>query len=149
MAENEEKYVGYLETTLPVADKIYSFFNEKVRGRTADIWKLTALTYSVLCDTFLTLYKTSAAYNASQIEATDFIREIDRLIIRTDSYMELCEDVRIRANQYITLRNMSIERQFLCDLRDYMTSSLAANKKPQVDLGNCGSILSPMSRFLR
>lgn len=59
-------------------------------------------------------------YNNGCLDIEEYLNEIDRLILQYENYMYLSETTRIEANKYITLRLISIERQFLVDIKYYI-----------------------------
>ena len=105
--------------------------------------------YKALADEFLTIYTCAKAYNANEISEFDFLSELDRLIKQRDCTISLCETVRIPANQYTTVRDMTVVREFMTDLRTYIKNEIGAGRKPEIDLINFKKYLSDTSLFLR
>lgn len=105
--------------------------------------------YKALADEFLTIYTCAKAYNANEISEFDFLSELDRLIKQRDYTISLCETVRIPANQYTTVRDMTVVREFMTDLRTYIKNEIRAGRKPEIDLINFKKYLSDTSLFLR
>ena len=91
----------------------------------------------------------SKKYNNNEIDESYFVSELNRLINQREKTISLCEDVRIKANQNIAIRDMAIEKQMLIDLRDYMKEEIKKGNKPEVDIFNYGKYLSDISKFLR
>lgn len=149
IAEDEENLIGYLRNTLYLSEYAYKFFNERESCAKGDIWKLIALQYSTLCDQFLTVYECWKAYGECRIDERLFLSELDRLTKKSDKTIALCENVRIKANQYICIRDMTVIRQALADLSDYMKREISSGKKPIVDIMEFGKYLSDKSMFLR
>lgn len=149
LRENEKELIAYLRTTIQKADYTYDFFDKNISSAKGDIWKLIALQYSALCDEFLTVYTCAGAYNDGLIDEFAFVSELERIIRKRDKTIALCEDVRIKANQYICIRDMTIIRQAVCDLLDYMKSEINNGNKPEVDIFDFNRYLSKESWFLR
>lgn len=147
--EDEDKYLEYLRLVNQEADFVYRYFDENTSSRAGDIWKLNALTYKVLADEFLTVYTCAAQYAQQAIDGYEFSDELERLVKEREKLISLCEDVRIKANQYTLLRNMSIIKQFVCDLLSYIKKELSAGKQPEIDIFNFKNYLSEFSVFLR
>ena len=77
------------------------------------------------------------------------MRELERIIKLRDKTIALCENVRIVANQYTCRRDMTVTRQFICDLRDYLNNEIAKGNVPEIDIFNFEKYLSDLSYFLR
>ena len=71
-------------------------------------------------------------YNNGCLDIEEYLNEIDRLILQYENYMYLSETARIEANKYITLRLISIKRQFLLDTKYYIQNKQQRGEK--VDL---------------
>ncbi|NLB81637.1 MAG: hypothetical protein GX800_08530 [Clostridiaceae bacterium] len=99
-----------------------------------------------MADEFLTVYECAKEYNEGTIEISKFESELHRLILERDKLIKLCENTRIPANQYTCLRNMTINRQFLIDLKSHIKSG---GKKPEINIFEFGEYLSYVSKFLR
>lgn len=149
MADEEENVLKFLRDLKSIATEVYEFFDNNTASTMGSVWKLSAASYQALADEFLTIYYGAKEYNAGRMSAWEFISELDRLVTNRDKVIALCEDVRIKANQYIAIRNMTVYRQMTCDLRDYLKAELTAGRKPEVDLGNYKKYLSSVSWFLR
>lgn len=147
--DDEKKYLPYLRDIVCRAGEVYNYFSENITSDTGGVWALIALTYKALADEFYTIYTYAAAYNAGELDESDFVSELLRLIKQRDRAIALCERVRIPANRYTCIRNMSVARQFTEDLYTYMKSEITAGRKPEVDILNYGKYLSKTSMFLR
>lgn len=149
MAEDEDKYLDNLSNTYYKAKAVRDFFEANTSSWQGRQWQFTASIYMSVCDEFHTVYTCAKEYNKGTLSAQKFVSELDRVIKMSDKTIALCEDVRIKANQYTIIRNMSVTRQFVCDLRDYISSSLAKGNKCEIDIFNFDKYLSDASRFLR
>lgn len=149
LLSDEKKYISYLRTTSIKSASVYKYFTENESSKKGDIWRLISLQYLAVCDEMLTVYTCAKQYNEGILDESALVSELDRLILQRDKAISLCEDVRIKANQYTNLRNMTIARQLLCDLRNHIKHEIAAGRKPEVDIFNFGKYLSEMSWFLR
>ena len=127
----------------------YKFFSENAKSKTGDIWKLISLQYLSQSDEFITIYNCNNLYGKGEIDEYQFLSELDRLIDSRKKTISLCEDVRIPANQYTCIRNMTITLQAMCDLRDHIKAEIKKGKKPEIDVFEFGKYLSDMSWFLR
>ncbi len=63
--------------------------------------------------------------------------------------MLLAEEVRILANRYTYLRNMSVFRQFMLDLLRYFKNEVAAGRVPHFDVCDWSHVESRAAAFLR
>lgn len=149
LCDDEEKYLDYFRNVCTKAKSAYDFFDKKTSSNAGDIWKLTALQYFSLCDEFYTVYTCAKSYSEGNIDESVFVSELSRLISQREKTISLCEDVRIPANQYTSIRNMTVALQWLSDLRDYMKEEIKSGRKPEVDLLGFDKYLSKKSWFLR
>lgn len=147
--DDEEKYLPYLKSVLEKSEKVYNYFNSNTSSTTGDIWKLIALTYKALSDEFLTIYNIVGLYNNGMVESDNVINELERLICQREHLISLCEDVRIEANQYTHIRNMSIIRQFMIDLLEFVKDGVSKGEKPEIDLFKFDQYLGEISKFYR
>lgn len=147
--EDEEKYLTYLRDTLLKADNAYSFFSQNECSNKSSIWTLVAFSYKALCDEFLSLYTMDKAYKKGVIDAQRYSDCLKRLVTQRDKLICLLEEVRIEANVYTAARDMTVSRQFMLDLKDYIESEMQKSKKPEPDIFNFDRYLSDYSRFLR
>ena len=149
LAEDEENYLDILSSTYYKAKAVRDFFQANTSSWQGRQWQFTASIYMSVCDEFHTVYTCAKEYNKGTISAQKFVSELERVIAQSDKTIALCEDVRIKANQYTIIRNMSVTRQFVCDLRDYISAELQKGNKPEIDIFNFDKYLSDASRFLR
>lgn len=147
--DDEEKYLPYLKRVLEKSTFVYEWFCSNTSSAKGDIWKLISFTYKALCDEFLSIYEKSKAYNDGLIDTKDFANELRRLINQREKLIALCEDVRIEANQYTHIRNMSILRQAMCDLLTFIDDAVSNGKRPEIDIFSFGKYLSELSMFYR
>lgn len=146
--EDEETFNKYLNETRDNAAKAASFFAEN-NSHISHVWHLTAKHYEVLCDFYATMLKAYYDYKGENISANDLLYEIERLICNEENLMELAETVRIEANSYTYLRNMSIFRQFLLDIKKYLKTEIKAGRKPEFDITNLSNIKSDVYDYIR
>jgi len=115
-----------------------------------DAWLLSAKHYYVLADEYIGLWGRYREYNDGIADVYTVIAELDRLIAQREELMALTESVKFRPNSYTLLRQMSVFRQYLLDLRDCLKRETSAgNSTPKLDLTNIEDIVSPMFRALR
>ena len=144
LKDNEEAQVKLLGETAASARKAYDYFG-KSSAEYAPVWKLNSGIFMATSDEFLTIYNKAADFNKGKISKEDFIKELDRLICQRTEVMALCEDVRIKANQYTMMRNMTIMRQSMVDLKEYLEN----NDVNEIDIFNFDKYLSDMSWYIR
>ena len=147
--EKDNKFLPYFRNTRLKARNAYDFFSNCAPSREREIWKLIALSYVALSDEFLTIYTCNEQYNNAAIDAYDFLGELSRLIKQREEVMHLCENVRIEANQYTAIRDMTVNRQFMLDLKMHIEKEIASGKKPEINTFEFGKYLSEYSKFLR
>ena len=145
IAEDEEKYLGYLADVLRDSDRVYRFFEDNISSGIGQIWRFSAYAYRVISDEFLTIYRSAKAYIDGSVTKDEFAFELKRLIEQRESLMLMCEDTKITTNQYIPLRNMTIMRQFMIDLLKYLNS----DDNPVIDICDFWGNMSRVSKFLR
>ena len=144
LKDNEESQIKILGETLASARNAYNYFG-KSSAEFAPVWKLNSGIFMAISDEFLTIYNKSDDFNNGKISKEDFIKELDRLIAQREEVMALCEKVRIKANQYTMMRNMTIIRQFMLDLKDYLEN----NDVTEINPCEFDKYLSEASWFLR
>ncbi len=144
IVDNPDCYKTYLEKTVKTARSSYNYFG-KSKSAIAPVWQLCAGMYLTLCDDFLSIHNKSAEFNKGDISKEDFIKELDRLIAQRDEIMALCEKVRIKANQYTIMRNMTVIRQAVADLKDYLEN----NDVTEINPCEFDKYLSETSWYLR
>ncbi len=83
------------------------------------------------------------------VSTTDIVSQIDKLIVQRESVMELAEYVKTKHNIHTYLRNMSIYRQLLIDLRNAFMKSLKSGKNLQWNIDDWSNITSKAVDFLR
>ncbi len=149
ISEDEEKYLAYLNETLLKAEKAYNFFSKNGGSKKASIWALIALSYKVVCDEYLKLYTMDKAYKDGLIDGETYSEELTGLIRQRDELIALLETVRIEANVYTAARDMTVARQLMLDLKEYIDGEIKKGKKPEPDIFKFGEYLSDYSKFLR
>ena len=105
--------------------------------------------YYCTANEYLALYRLDGAYNAGRIEPREVIRTLGDLILLREELMLLAENVRIPANSYTYLRNMSVFRQFMLDLLRYFKREAASGKRPLWDVTDWSAVQSRAAEFLR
>ena len=152
-----KKLISRLDEDIPMMEKVYQkassalefFENTKYRHDMNKTWTVTAMHYKNLADQYLTIYKMAESYNNRITSAFDFIRELDRLIKDQERLMSLAESVRIHATAITCLRNMSIFRQTMIDLRDYFKRGVLNGIRPDFDITDWSGITTAAFDFLR
>lgn len=148
--EEEALYLSYLEFIKEKSLTALRFFKRsRTPSHVNDIWTLTAMQYYYMATEYLSLYRLDAAYNARQIDAKEVIRTLEELILHREETMLLAEAVRIPANQYTYLRNMSVFRQALLDLLRYFKHEVAQGGTPKLDVLDWSHTESKALLFLR
>lgn len=144
IASDEKKYLTYLRETYVKARFVYDYFSEHNAAPEGRQWQFAASVYMLTCDEFLTVYTMTEAYNSGRIRKEELLSELRRLTAFSDKVLALCEQVRFEANRFVIMRNLSVSRQFVCDLRDF-----AEKHDDKISLESFDSYLSELSRFLR
>jgi hypothetical protein len=151
------KFISRMDTDLPIFEKVYEkstsalefFENSKYQHNMNKTWTVTAMHYRNLSDQYLTIYRLSENYKKGLATPFEFVRELDRLIRDQDRLMVLAETVRIHATAITYLRNMSIFRQAMIDLRDYFKRGIALGIRPTFDVTDWSAITGDTFEFLR
>jgi len=147
---NEDVFLTYLELLKQKAAPAVDFFrNSGSSAKLNSIWLLTSSHYYAISDEYLTLYGLNKTYNTGEADAFEVIRELDRLICQREALMRLAEEVRIPATSYTYLRNMSVFRQYMIDLRDYFKREVASGRKPVLDMMDLSYATGKTLDFLR
>ena len=146
--EDEETITQYINKTQEAASKAAAFFADN-NSHISEVWYLTAKHYEVLCDFYSSMLKSYYAYKNESISANELLSEIEKLFSKQEQLMCLAERVRIEANSYTYLRNMSIFRQFLLDLEKYLKTEINAGRKPEFDVTNLSNIKSDVYDYIR
>ncbi len=148
--EDEESWLSYLHYLQDRALPALAFFKKsKHASGINDIWTLTAAQYACMADEYLTLYSLDKSYNGGKIDALAVIAELERLVTQRERVMLLAERVRIPANRYTYLRNMSVFRQYMLDLLHCFKREVAAGRKPLFDVCDWSQLESRAAAFLR
>ena len=150
IAENEKEYIDYLNFLKSNSAPAVEFFeNNGNVSNINNIWLLTSLHYYAMSDEYLTIYSLYKGYNDGKCDADKVVNELDRLISQREKLMALSEDVRISANRSTYLRNMSVFRQYMIDLRDYFISEMQCERRPKLDLMDLSYVMSNKFEFIR
>lgn len=151
LIKERDRFKNYLAMLYNTSGTAIEFFERESldRGFFNDVWLLTAKHYRALSDEYtvlLSLHDQSAARALDPIRA---IEELDRLLVQREILMNLAETVRFPAAQYTYLRNMSVFRQVLIDLRDGIAKALQNGDSPTVDLVNTDATQTPLLNLVR
>ncbi len=149
MFEDEKLYIPYLEKSKRNAAAALAFFEKQPSHRINNIWRLNASAYCTTADEYLTLWAMQKSYGDGRTDEFKLLSELERLIGAREELMVLVEATRIRSNQYMYLRNMSIMRQYILDLRNYVKKCISKGEKPKLDLTNLDYAKSDVYHFLR
>ncbi len=148
--DDEQNFLPYLEyikeKSLPAVEFFKSSGNSSLVN---DNWLLTSTQYYAMADEYLTIYGLDKTYNKGLADEFEVIRELERLIAQRDRLMLLAENVRIPANSYTYLRNMTVFRQFMRDLLAYFKNEVKAGRKPKLDVTDLSYISTKAFEFLR
>ena len=150
LIESDRVEVGYLEMLRRYAKDALSFFENSGRHDLFnDTWILTVRYYDCAADEFLTVLGLYREYNDGIIGADRVVAELDRLVLQREALMSFSEDVKVQFNQPTFLRDMTVVRQWLIDLRDYFVREKNAGRVPKLDVLNLDYAMSDTFRFLR
>lgn len=148
--DNEDKYIGYLEKVYSGAKAAYDIFRTQCKqSRLCEIWQLSAKQYYISANEFLTLVRLSKNYEKGICDEFALLYELERLINSREELMCDGETVKISGNAYHYLRDMTIMRQYLVDLCDYVRDMIAKGEKPKLDIKNLDYVKSDIYDFLR
>lgn len=152
MIKNNEKHdLEYLEFLRRNSKFAMEFFENSGRiDKINDIWIINTKHYYITSDEYLTLYDLEKRYNDNDVDAFKVIDELTRLILQREKLMKLIEITRIPATAHTYLRNMSVYRQYMIDLRKYFKDELQNGRKPRFELTKLQTYVdSPEREFLR
>lgn len=145
---NKEENMAYLKDVYTKASDALDLFSS---GNThiTHVWKLLSLHYSTYADIFYELSNLYLEAQSGNKIGLKLQKEAERLLSRMDELMTLAEEVRIEATSYVYLRNMSIMRQFLCDLLYYVEKENSLGNEPVFDINDFSMFKSEIFTFLR
>ena len=146
--ENREVLSPVMDKAIGVMREVYEYFDKNVSVWQSNIFKENAMGYIVHYDYFLSLLRAEEKYNDDG-DIAAFSEEIKRQLMQIDKYIGLVEDIRMEGNKYTLIRNVSVLRQSLLDLQNYIEETLENSEKPEIDLKNFSKYLSDLSWFLR
>lgn len=147
---NQGKYVTYLEKVYAGAKAAYDIFKSQcLPGRLCEIWQLSAMQYYITAEEFLTMIRLSQNYEKGLCDEFDLLNELERLIRAREELMEVGENVKISGNSYHYLREMTIIRQYLIDLKAYVREMIKKGERPKFDIKNLDYVKSDIYDFLR
>ena len=110
---------------------------------------LTAMQYKYESEEFLNIYRAYKNYNAGLCDAYAVLSVLDEVLIKRDRLMMLAEETRIEATAYTYIRNMSILRQAVLDLRNYFRREISAGRTPKFDVLDWNYATGKTCDFLR
>ena len=147
--DEEEKYLPYLKSVREKANLAKSFFegNDEAPKSINNIWLLTSSHYSVTSDEYISLFEIWNEYKKNDKTKDDVISVLKRLIRQREKLMEMAENIREKSTGYMYLRNMSVMRQYMIDLKNYLEEE--NNKCLCFELTNFTAICSNYMKFLR
>lgn len=147
---DEKEYIAYFELLKQKSNYALDFF--ETNGEVANLnstWLLSAKHYYTISDEYLTLYRLNKLYNDKMLGELDVMSQIDRLITQRESVMELAENVKTKHNIHTYLRNMTLLRQLLIDLKNAFYKALQSGKRLEWNITDWTNITSKTFDFLR
>ncbi len=132
-----EKYMSYFEATMEKTEKAMAFF-ESVDNDYGRIWYAIAKHYYTYANEYYTMVSLADGYADGSVEREDVTVELESLIELHEDFMATVEDTRIEANSYVYLRNHSIMRQALIDIKTHFETA----DEPKLDLCDLRYLLS-------
>ena len=146
--EDKNANMDYLKNVLEKSTAAMQFFSDGTSHITK-VWELIAMHYSTYADIFYQLTSLYLKRESGEKIGVILEKEVKRLLERLNKLMAVAEEVRLEANSFVYLRNMSIMRQFLVDLLAYVEKEIGLGREPQFDVTDFSQIKSEMFRFLR
>ncbi len=141
--------VAFLELVKKNSDLAIAFFENSGRyDKLNDTWLLTCRHYNRIADEYLSLLNAALDYNNGG-SPIGVIETLDRLINEREKLMAFAECAKMRAQSYVYLRNMSLFRQYLVDLRAYLERETLTGRRPRLELSQLDYAMSEKFRFLR
>lgn len=148
--DKREEYTEFLINTKNQSQKALEYFeNTRCIHKINSMWKMVSLQYNTLSKEYLEMINISDKYESGEMSSEDVIGRVEALIFAREKLMKSIEEVKIEANTYQILRNMSINRQYLCDMRDYFICENKKGNRPKLDITNLEYLRSEMYYFLR
>lgn len=146
---DEKKYLTYFDKTIALSEAASAFFEQYTGSEVIDAYYLTVQHYKTLCNEFYTLYRLYIEYAQRTANEFDVLSKVKYLIFEREKLMALAEKTKTRANSIQYLRNMSISRQYLCDLQYYFEREIQCGNRPVFDIFDSGYFSGEMYYFLR
>lgn len=146
--EDEKENMDYLKDVREKATAAMQFFSGGT-SHLARIWELIAMHYSTYADVFYQLTSLHLKRESGEKVGDILEKEVNRLLGRLNKLMAFAEEVRIEANSFVYLRNMSIMRQFLVDLLADVKREIDLGREPKFDVTDFSDIKSDIFTFLR
>ena len=149
ICDDENTYLSYMEFLKQKSSVAKAFFDSNKPSRINKIWRLISSHYYVIADEYISVYRAWKAYKDGIVNEFEIKAILDRLIAQREELMLLAEDTRIKATSYTYLRNMSVFRQYLIDLRDFVEAEIASGRKPEFDITDLRNITGERFKFLQ
>lgn len=141
--------IAFLETVKKNSELAIKFFENSGRyDKINNTWLLTCRHYNRIADEYLSILGAAREYERGGSPAM-FISELTRLIDEREKLMAFAEYAKGRAQSYVYLRNMSLFRQYIVDLRDYFIRETEGGRRPKLDLTSLDYAMSDKFKFLR
>ncbi|MBQ4629939.1 MAG: family 20 glycosylhydrolase [Clostridia bacterium] len=149
MLNNESDYFPYLHQLREKADTAYKWFESCTPSHLVDVWKLIAMHHYVLIDTYCTFIDVYKKYNCNEIDEHMVLREVSKLFADWERLIKFAEDVRIAANTFIYIRNMSIFREFILNMKVYLEKEIKSGRKPVFEIKDMDYVKSELYYYIR
>lgn len=142
-------FVSYFEKVQSKSQRALEFFEQQFMHGSSEsfidlTWLAIAKHFRVVASEYLGLLDLEG-----EREAKSALSRLDTLIQDREDLMRTVEFARIEGNQYMYLRNMSIYRQILLDIRDYALRCLENLEPFVLNMRDLTGITGDMLRFLR
>ncbi len=150
ITSKRDEYIPYLTEIYTKAKSAYDIFNSSCdNSYLCDVWKLSAMQYYVSANEFLRLTSLYDEYQAGSIDEFTILSEIEKLIASREELMFFGEKIKISGNSYHYLRDMTIYRQYLIDIRDYVKKCISDKQEVIFDITNLTYLKSDIYDYLR
>jgi hypothetical protein len=149
MLNEEDKYFPYLMEVVQKATEACKLFDAFNPSHKVDVWRLIAYHYKTLTEIYCVFVDMYKKYNNSEIDENTVHAKVSKLLSDWEMVMKLAEEVRIAANGFMYIRNMSVIRQFLIDTKRYFEEKLKEGIKPLFEIRNMDYVKSEVYYYLR
>jgi len=149
-----KRATDYFEKVLSLTERAVDFFTEQEETHLTSslinkTWLASALHYYTLANEYYTLINAVNCFNANGMSAKAFIATLEELILMREDLMKCAENSRINANKYLYLRNQSIGRQYLIDLKNGFTEKYESGEDQKIDLTDLSAYKSEGFTFIQ